>query len=310
MKSAPDAPADYDAEDPPGPSWRAWLLASRPKTLLAAMVPVWAGTVLAQWLTGRMSLYLAAFTVLSAVCIQVATNFFNDAIDHAKGADTEKRLGPKRVSAEGLVPPQAVIMAGISLLFMAAAFAMPLIAARGWPILAIGVPSLYFSFGYTGGPLPLAYRGLGEIFVILFFGLIAVTGTVFVQTGAWHPEAVLLGVQVGFYATALIAINNLRDREEDASTGKRTLAVRCGEGFGKSEIGFLCLGPLGIGMLWLTWFDAPKLAYFPMAGLPLSAFLSLLVWKTKPGVVYNRYLGMAALQLFLFAVFFTLAVRF
>ncbi len=309
MSTLPEAPVDYDAADPPGPSWRAWLLAARPKTLLAAIVPVWTGGVLARWLTGHLSLYLAAFTVLSAVSIQIATNFFNDAIDHAKGADTAVRLGPQRVSAEGLVPPQAVIMAGITLLFMAAAFAMPLIAARGWPILAIGLPSLYFSFGYTGGPLPLAYRGLGEIFVILFFGLIAVAGTVFVQTGHWYAEAVLLGVQVGFYATALIAINNLRDREEDSTTGKRTLAVRFGERFGKIEIVLLCLGPLGVGFLWIPLFNAPKLAYFPLAGLPLAAFLSLLVWKTKPGVLYNRYLGMAALQMLLFAVFFTLAAR-
>ncbi len=286
----------------------AWILAARPKTLLAGIVPVWAGCILAFHLAGEWSPYLAGFTLASTLCIQIATNLFNDALDHAKGADTADRLGPKRVSAEGMIPPQAVILAGVTLLLMAVTFALPLIVARGWPILAIGIPSLYFSFGYTGGPVPLAYRGLGEIFVILFFGLIAVTGTVFVQIAEWRWEAVLLGLQVGMYSTALIAINNLRDVAEDTASGKRTLAVRFGTRFAKSEIAVMCLAPLFLGLVWLVSFDAIRLCVLPLALLPISLSLASKVWRTEPSTAYNRYLGMAAGQMLLFVVLITLAV--
>ncbi|WP_200392725.1 1,4-dihydroxy-2-naphthoate octaprenyltransferase [Roseibacillus ishigakijimensis] len=204
------------------------LLAARPKTLPAAIVPVWAGCVLAWKVTGQFSWLLALATVTSALCIQIATNFFNDAIDEAKGADTAARLGPTRVTASGLLSRRTVyFLAGVFLL-LAAVAAGPLIAARGWVILAIGLPSLFLAYGYTGGPFPLAYRGLGELFVILFFGLIAVTGTVFVQTGLFLPQALWLGLTVGCLSAVLITINNLRDVEEDSQSGKKTLAVRWG----------------------------------------------------------------------------------
>jgi 1,4-dihydroxy-2-naphthoate octaprenyltransferase len=165
---------------------------------------------------------LTLCALLSAILIQVATNFFNDALDFKKGADTAARLGPVRVTASGLLTPRRVVIMGVVMLALACAVALPLIQARGWPMLAIGLPSLYFAWGYTGGPVPLAYRGLGELFVLLFFGLIAVAGTVFVNTGQWFwPQSLLLGFQVGCLSTALIAINNLRDRQEDARANAR-----------------------------------------------------------------------------------------
>ena len=134
---------------------KTWILAARPKTLPAGIVPVWIGCVLAYYVRGAFDLVLALCTLLSTICIQVATNYFNDAIDFSKGADSDGRLGPKRVTAGGMASPRAVYMAAIIALLGACIFALPLIATRGWPILVIGIPSLYFSFGYTGGPLPL-----------------------------------------------------------------------------------------------------------------------------------------------------------
>ena len=206
-----------------------FLLAARPKTLPAAIVPVWLGCVLAWFLSGEFDGWLAFHTLMGAVWIQVGTNFFNDAIDSDKGADTEKRLGPMRATASGALSRGAVYGAAVVCLLIAAVFGYLLFQARGWTILAIGIPSLYLCYGYTGGPWPLAYKGLGELFVILFFGLVAVAGTVFVQLGEWRIEAVLLGLQVGLLSAVLISINNLRDREEDAGNNKRTMAVLLGE---------------------------------------------------------------------------------
>lgn len=204
------------------------LLAARPKTLPAAIVPVWVGCAFAWKATGLFNWVLALATVASAICIQIATNFFNDAIDDEKGADTEARLGPTRVTASGLLSRKTVYFLAAFFLIGASLFAAPLIAERGWIILAIGIPSLFLAYGYTGGPFPLAYLGLGEIFVVLFFGLIAVTGTVFVQTGQFIPQAAWLGLTVGCLSAVLITINNLRDIEEDTAANKRTLAVQWG----------------------------------------------------------------------------------
>ncbi len=218
------------------------ILAARPKTLPAGFVAVWAGCLIVwkfqQYLPEsgiKLNWWLASFTALSCACIQIACNFFNDAFDAARNADTERRQGPRRITASGDMSATAVKLWGCFFLASAAAFGMPLIMAQGWPVLLIGIPSLFFAYGYTGGPWPLAYHGLGELFVLLFFGLVAVVGTVFVQIG-WQPgyfeiycTAVVLGVQCGLLSCLLIEVNNIRDRKEDATTGKRTLAVRWGE---------------------------------------------------------------------------------
>jgi len=282
------------------------LLAARPKTLPAAIVPVWVGCVLSWKLTGGINWLLAICTLGGAVAIQIATNFFNDAIDHAKGADTEKRLGPKRVTASGLMTRKAVFGWATGFLVVAAVFGAVLIQARGWPILAIGIPSLFLAYGYTGGPFPLAYRGMGELFVILFFGFIAVTGTVFVQTGVWPYEALLLGGQIGLLSAVLISINNLRDREEDASTGKHTLAVRCGPKFAVMFIWLEVKLAAFAGLGWVA-FGYPYLA---IASAPVLLMGLRIVWgviSTPPGPAYNRYLAMGGIQLIMFAAAYHLA---
>ncbi len=282
---------------------RSVLLAIRMKTLPAAIVPVWLGCVFAWKVHGTFDFVLAMATVASALCIQIASNLFNDAIDSMKGADTAARLGPQRVTVSGLMAPETVLTLALFALVMACLFAWPLIDARGWPILLIGIPSLYFSFGYTGGPVPLAYRGLGELFVLLFFGLIAATGTVFVQTGIWDARAILLGLQVGSLSTSLIAINNLRDVAEDTSTGKRTLATRFGIAWAKKEVIALLAFPFVAGLLW-WWLGWVGFALGPVLALPLAIGTALRIARQEPGPGHNLLLARAGLVLVFFAIGF------
>lgn len=298
---------------------KAYLLAARPKTLPAAVCPVIAGSALAWRLSGSFSWLLLWATLLSTIAIQVATNYFNDAVDAAKGADTEARLGPKRATASGLISPRAMLTAGAIAGLIAAALSAPLIVERGWPIVGIGVVSLFFSYGYTGGPWPLAYRGLGEVFVMLFFGFVAVTGTVFVQTGEWRAEALLLGAQIGALSTVLIAINNLRDIEEDTRSHKRTLAVRFGKTGGRISVTLWCLLPYAAACLWGNPGLLPEhilstghglrgaLCQFGLLLLPLALFIALQIWRREPSPAYNKYLAFSALHLLLWTALFTYA---
>jgi 1,4-dihydroxy-2-naphthoate octaprenyltransferase len=178
-----------------------------------------------------------------------------------------------------------------------------LIRAAGWPILAIGAPSMYLAYGYTGGPFPLAYRGMGELFVVAFFGLVAVAGTVFVQTLAWRPEAFLLGGQIGLLSAVLISINNLRDREEDSTTGKRTLAVRLGPKPARIIIWLEIKLAVFLGLVWFVF----GLPWLVLAVLPLLTLGMRIIWGafTMPeGRGMNKLLALSALQLVAFAILF------
>ena len=280
-------------------------MAARPKTLPAAIVPVWLGCVLAYYLTGVFDAWLAFYTVMGAVWIQIGTNFFNDAIDSDKGADTEKRLGPVRATASGLLSRNVVYGSAVVCLLIAAIFGWLLFEARGWTMVAIGIPSLYLCYGYTGGPWPLAYRGLGELFVVLFFGLLAVMGTVFVQTGQWMWEAGLLGLQAGLLSAVLISINNLRDREEDTGNDKRTVAVKFGESFAKKFILLEIFLPALLGIVWI-WRGDWQLAIWVLPYLLLGVLISRGVMSNVPGKIYNKYLALGGLQLIVFGVLFHL----
>ncbi len=286
---------------------RDWISAARPKTLPAALAPVLVGTVLAWKLTGDFSPALLGWTLLSCVSLQVATNFFNDALDHLRGADTDRRLGPRRITASGAASAQATLRAAFLVLAVAALAALPLLRARGWPILVIGLPSLYFCYGYTGGPAPLAYRGLGELFVVLFFGLVAVLGTVFVQTGAWYADALVAGFQIGCLSTVLIALNNLRDIDEDRSTGKRTLAARFGARFARWEILLLLTCPHFLGLHWWNQGDQRAFTY-PLILLPAGAWIAFGVCSRPPGRHFNRLLALGGLHLLLFSILLCLGL--
>jgi 1,4-dihydroxy-2-naphthoate polyprenyltransferase len=277
-----------------------WIAAARPKTLGAAIAPVMVGCALGARISGHFDWWLAFCTLGSCGALQVATNFFNDALDSIKGADTAARIGPRRITASGAASASTVKLAAWLMLGVATLLALPLFAARGLPILYIGIPSLYFCFGYTGGPVPLAYRGLGELFVILFFGFVAVTGTAFVQSGEWYHAAVVAGFQIGCLSTVLIAINNLRDVAEDGQTGKKTLAVRFGVGFARAEIVLLILAAHASGLYW--WRQGwPGAFTLPLITLPLGLFVAWKVLTQPPGPGHNRLLAMSGAQLVAFS---------
>lgn len=285
--------------------WKSWLLAARPKTLPAAVVPVWVGAVpvLLDGDPATGSWVLFRFTIFSCILIQIATNLFNDAIDHAKGADTEKRLGPKRVTASGLLPPKVVMAGGFVCCLLAALLAIPLIVERGPVIVAVGAVSLLLAYGYTGGPYPLAYRGMGELFVILFFGLVAVQGSYFVQTGELGGREIwTLGWQCGLFSSVLIAINNLRDVDEDRGTGKRTLAVRFGKTFARWEIAVFCLVPVLLWQVHLDTRDSADFVYLCVlvASWVFGGIICRGIFRNLPGPLLNGLLALGGMQLVVF----------
>ena len=227
---------------------RLWLLASRPKTLFAALAPVMLGTALAYSL-GKGHLASAIAALLGAIGIQVGTNLANDYWDAKKGADTEARLGPIRVTSSGLLSPRSVFI-GMLLAFVAAAFAgLYLIYEAGWPVFWIGVISIFCGIIYTAGPFPLAYLGLGDVFTFMFFGPVATVGSFYVQAHTVSFTPLLLGCIPGSYSVVLIALNNLRDRESDILVNKKTLAVRFGAAFARAEIALCLYSPLIFIML-------------------------------------------------------------
>jgi 1,4-dihydroxy-2-naphthoate octaprenyltransferase len=204
-----------------------WLMAARPRTLPAAVAPVLVGTALAATEgTFRPLTFVAA--MLGAVFIQIGTNLSNDYSDARRGADAEDRLGPVRVTAGGLVPPRQVLVATYVAFGMAVLAGAYLIATAGWELLLVGAASILAGVLYTGGPRPYGYEGLGEVFVFLFFGVVAVTGSYFAQVERLTWEAFVLAVPVGLLAAAILVVNNVRDLETDRRAGKRTLAVRLG----------------------------------------------------------------------------------
>ena len=202
-------------------------MAARPRTLPAAVAPVLVGTSLA-WAEGPLDWLAFAAALLGALFIQVGTNLSNDYSDARRGADTEERLGPVRVTAGGLVPPRQVLIATYASFGLAILFGVYLIYVAGPVLLLIGAASILAGVLYTGGPRPYGYEGLGELFVFTFFGLVAVTGSYYVQRISLEWEAVALAVPVGLLASAILVVNNVRDLDTDRQAGKRTLAVRLG----------------------------------------------------------------------------------
>ena len=289
-----------------------WILASRPKTLGAAIAPVLVGSTLGWRLSGDFCIWLLLATLGSTVCLQIATNLFNDAVDAMKGSDTKERIGPVRITASGLMSSTRVLQVAAGVLLLAILLGLPLIWQRGWPIIAIGIPSLYFCYGYTGGPMPLAYRGLGELFVVIFFGLVAVTGSAYVQSGQWHLEALVAGLQVGMLSTVLIAINNFRDVDEDSKTGKRTLAVRFGKRFARGEIRTLMAGAVVLSGYWIFYVSRRDMgfSYAAMATLlvvPLMLVISREI-TAEPSAALNKTLAKAGATLVLFSILFCLGL--
>lgn len=281
-----------------------WLTA-RPKTLAASVVPVLAGTALSIAMGVHPPLWIWVFALGSAIMIQVGTNYVNDALDFLKGADKETRKGEARATQSGWFTHKTVLLLGIACFAVAMALGVPLVYAGGWPILTIGLISLCMGYAYTGGPFPLAYIGLGDLFVILFFGLVAVGGVFFLETGTYSWPAVVAGIQVGLLATVLIAINNLRDLEEDRLVGKRTLAVRLGPKRGRYEVLFLVVVAFVLNFFWISqglWFAFG----LPWFALPMALKVVRALFTTEAGRHYNQLLAKAAFVHMLFGMLLSL----
>jgi 1,4-dihydroxy-2-naphthoate octaprenyltransferase len=224
-----------------------WWQAIRPRTLAAGAAPVLVGTALAV-ADGAFHPWAAIFALAGALALQIGTNIHNDYEDYVRGADGPDRVGPKRATAEGWVAPETVRRAAIGVFLAAVVIGVYLVARGGLPILALGLASVAAGYSYTGGPKPLAYVGLGDLFVLLFFGFAAVVGTYYVQALHTCAAAWWLGLGVGLLSTAILAVNNLRDHRSDSAAGKRTLAVRFGTGVARLEY-TLCLAVAYLALL-------------------------------------------------------------
>jgi len=282
---------------------KSWVMAARPKTLSAAIVPIIASVGLVQSKGHPIEWWIVVFVLLSSFCIQIGTNLVNDAMDFKKGADTESRIGPQRVTQQGLFSFKQVMLMATLFFLLAIGLGIPLVVRGGFPIMLIGLISVVMGYAYTSGPYPLAYKGLGDLFVILFFGLVAVGGLFYLLTGEYDISVFILGLQIGFLSTILIAINNLRDMNTDVLVGKKTLAVRLGLTGARIWICFLVVAPYLVGYYWL--FKNQFAMYVaPIFSLPLGILIIKRILATAPSAVYNKYLGLSAIYGVLFSLLF------
>jgi 1,4-dihydroxy-2-naphthoate octaprenyltransferase len=253
-----------------------WISATRPRTLPAAIAPVLVGSALA-WREGAFKAPAALACLGFALLVQIGANFANDYYDFMKGADTAERVGPRRAVASGLVAPAVMRVAMWFVFALAFAVGLTLLRYGGWPLLVVGVMSIVCGVAYTGGPFPLGYHGLGDVFVFIFFGLVAVGVTFFVQTGHIGAEALSAGAAIGALAANILLVNNYRDAETDAKAGKRTLVVRWGKSFARTQFA------VAHGVALAVMFElAERLALPPMLTVPAGLLAAALAaWQMR-----------------------------
>ena len=279
---------------------RAWILAARPATLPAAAVPVIVGSA-AAFSDGAAFRWLVFLTTLTcALLIQIGTNFANDYSDFKRGADTADRLGPLRVTQSGLIT-QSAVQRGIGVAFgLAVLLGAVLVVVGGWPIILIGIASVISGLAYTGGPWPLGYHGLGDLFVFVFFGVVAVTGTAYLQAGQWTLFPLLLSIPIGLIATNILVINNLRDLRTDLAAGKKTLATRIGDRATRAQYAIF----LGVAYLIPSALAATDAARRPLfitlVSIPLAVRLATKVLRGTWGRDLNPLLKQTGRLLLVF----------
>lgn len=285
----------------------AWFLACRPKTLPVSLSPVLLGTAIAWHDKGQILWLPLLAAALGAIFIQIGTNLFNDVGDFLRGTDTPDRLGPKRATAEGWLTP-ARVKTGAWLAFaLAFLCGIYLVWHAGWPIVVIGLASLGAGWAYTGGRRPIAYGPLGELFVFLFFGLIAVGGSYYLQTLSLTPTSLLAGALIGLHAAAVISVNNYRDLDGDAKNGKNTLAVRLGRPAMQQVFRIEILSPYVLLPLLGLQESLGRYIWLPLLALPIAWRLIQAFRKTTPGVLFNTILARTAAHQLLFAGMLSLA---
>ncbi|GMW00349.1 MAG: 1,4-dihydroxy-2-naphthoate octaprenyltransferase [Candidatus Hydrogenedentota bacterium] len=290
----------------------AWVMAARPKTLWASIAPVVIGTAMA-FHFGRVDVASLFAALLGGLLIQIGTNFANDYFDFVKGTDTEERIGPARATQKGMVSPgtmRTAFLVVFALVFVPGAYILyrtswPASLA-GWIYLAIGLSSILFGILYTGGPMPLGYIGLGDVFVLVFFGPVAVCGTYYLHAAALPQVVVVAGLAPGLLSVALLAINNLRDVDQDRMAGKRTLAVRFGPEFARVEY-LVCVftGAFVIPMFLYGYTGVRWFALVPLVVLGLGYRAIRIALKEK-GPILNDVLASTGKMLLVFSVVFSL----
>ena len=277
-----------------------WLLAARLKTLSAAISPVILGCALA-YHDGFFHVFICVMTLLAAVLIQIGANFANDVFDFEQGTDREDRMGPVRLTQSGLISVAKMKKAMLLVFTIAICVGFYLAFIGGWPIVLIGLASIAAGIAYTGGPYPLGYHGLGDVFVFIFFGLIAVPGTYYLQTGTINELSLCMGAVMGMLSTAILVVNNLRDADTDTLSGKKTLAVKFGKKFSKIQYSILILSPFMLP-LYIWWNIENELSILiTIFALPISFHLISQIFSKK-GLGLNLVLSRTARFLFIFTV--------
>lgn len=276
-----------------GTSLPSWIMAARPRTLSLSMTPVAVGTALA-WAEQRNVHWLAVLVALvGSVCIQIATNLHNDAIDSERGGDGPDRVGPARVTASGLLSVDKVKRGAAVCFAVAALMGLYLVFIGGWPILLLGILSIVSGWAYTGGPMPIAYTPLGELFVVAFFGVGAVGGTYWLSTGRLDDVAIVGGLAIGLFAGAVLMVNNHRDVEADTRVGRKTLAILAGSRVSVWIYAALMLVPFVLLSL-LADNVSRGHAWLALLALPLSLILIQRFAQEPPGRGFNRILAQTA----------------
>ena len=272
----------------PPKGWRLWLLAARPRTLTISVAPVLAGTALAWREAGQFHPLPMLAALAGAMLIQIGTNLHNDVADSQRGGDLPQRQGPPRVTAQGWASPARVRLAVVIAFALASLAGLYLVAVGGWPILVLGLASLVAGWAYSGGKWPIAYSPLGELFVVLFFGLGAVGGCVWLQSHALTTASLLVGVVIGLPAAAVLTVNNTRDIEADRAIGRRTLSIRLGLEASRWAYAAQVLAPLALLPL------APSGAWLGLGALPLALRLVVALRRQTPGPAFNPILAATA----------------
>jgi 1,4-dihydroxy-2-naphthoate octaprenyltransferase len=282
---------------PPRPAesaLRAWTIASRPHTLTIAVNPVLVGCAMAWAETRAVEVGWMLLSLLGALLLQIGTNLDNDVSDFERGTDRAGRLGLPRATALGLLTPHAVRNASRACFALAACAGLALAWRGGWPILVAGLLAAAAAMTYSGGPRPISYTPFGDVVVWLFFGLVAVSGTYYLQTLTLSPAVVLAAAIVGMPASAVLVVNNYRDLEPDARVGKRTLAVCLGRTFSRWEYALLILAPFALLALLAQWTRTGIALLLPLLALPMAIGLVRRFWREAPGPAFNALLARTA----------------
>ena len=284
-------------------SAKAWLLASRPKTLTAASIPVMLGCALAS-MYGHFQLIPAILCFLFAFLMQIDANFINDLYDYLKGTDREDRLGPERACAQGWISSSGM-KKGIAITTLLAALdGLCLLWYGGWEMIPVGIACIFFAFLYTAGPYPLAYHGWGDVLVLVFFGFVPVGCTFYIMAHSWNTSVTMASLACGFVIDTLLMVNNFRDREQDAISGKKTIVVRLG-----ARTGLILYFLLGLAACWSCFYFVTEgrlwAAILPQIYLLLHIFTTVKMARINRGKELNVILGETSRNMLLFGILLT-----